>query len=299
MERCLQQHTKTTRLSRKPASSSPPSAAGRRTKTQRRQQNSNAAASKQRKAALSTTDTTRRRVVVHAATDSPYVASAENDAVAADAEAADSAAETGTKPCCASHNHESTTPTDGNSDAPPATTASVAVSTKKVALESDSSLLVGDGYNFNGVFAALGAVVVAGGAWFFVDQQKEGGADDSLKAEELAEQEQEHQSARLRIRQAAAVQSAINYARMANHSRAHVEIERAIDVHTECRRSVLTDAFQSEDVERVYKLAAKRLSTTTQYPRMILFRKLLNISDADGERLEAQAADEQKGSFVI
>jgi len=236
---------------------------------------------------------------VHAATDSPYVASAENDAVAADAEAADSAAETGTKPCCASHNHESTTPTDGNSDAPPATTASVAVSTKKVALESDSSLLVGDGYNFNGVFAALGAVVVAGGAWFFVDQQKIGGADDSLKAEELAEQEQEHQSARLRIRQAAAVQSAINYARMANHSRAHVEIERAIDVHTECRRSVLTDAFQSEDVERVYKLAAKRLSTTTQYPRMILFRKLLNISDADGERLEAQAADEQKGSFVI
>jgi len=236
---------------------------------------------------------------VHAATDSPYVASAENDAVAADAEAADSAAETGTKPCCASHNHESTTPTDGNSDAPPATTASVAVSTKKVALESDSSLLVGDGYNFNGVFAALGAVVVAGGAWFFVDQQKKGGADDSLKAEELAEQEQEHQSARLRIRQAAAVQSAINYARMANHSRAHVEIERAIDVHTECRRSVLTDAFQSEDVERVYKLAAKRLSTTTQYPRMILFRKLLNISDADGERLEAQAADEQKGSFVI
>ena len=237
---------------------------------------------------------------MHAATDSPYVASAENDAVAADAEAADSAAaETGTKPCCASHNHESTTPTDGNSDAPPATTASVAVSTKKVALESDSSLLVGDGYNFNGVFAALGAVVVAGGAWFFVDQQKEGGADDSLKAEELAQQEQEHQSARLRIRQAAAVQSAINYARMANHTRAHVEIERAIDVHTECRRSVLTDAFQSEDVERVYKLAAKRLSTTTQYPRMILFRKLLNISDADGERLEAQAADEQKGSFVI
>ena len=236
---------------------------------------------------------------MHAATDSPYVASAENDAVAADAEAADSAAETGTKPCCASHNHESTTPTDGNSDAPPATTASVAVSTKKVALESDSSLLVGDGYNFNGVFAALGAVVVAGGAWFFVDRQKIGGADDSLKAEELAEQEQEHQSARLRIRQAAAVQSAINYARMANHSRAHVEIERAIDVHTECRRSVLTDAFQSEDVERVYKLAAKRLSTTTQYPRMILFRKLLNISDADGESLEAQAADEQKGSFVI
>ena len=180
-------------------------------------------------------------------------------------------------------------------EAPAATPATAAA--HKPALDSDTSVLAGDGRVYSGMLALIAAAVVGGGVWF-LNRAKANQGPDALTEEDRAAQEEDHAAARLRIRQAIAVQSAINFMRMANNVRAHVEIERAIDVHTECRRAVLLEGFQKDDVHRVYKLAVNRLSGS-KYPRMKLFQKMLSISDGDAERLEAEAADEQKGSFVI